>query len=273
MQSKQKEYYHLYNKVRIFKKTTFFTNFVQNFHKTMQNLIDIHTHTIVSGHAYNTLSEMIDAAQKAGIKLFGTTEHGPAIPGACHPMYFRNMHIVPRRYGDMRLLMGAELNIIDYDGTLDLTDMEYLKDLEIIIAGLHSLCYTDGNKEQNTSALIGAIDNPLVNIISHPCDGTASQLDIEAIVVEAKRTSTLLELNNSSLNPIRKKRLARPYFLKMLEYCKKYDLPIIISSDAHHTSQVADHQYAEPLLKESKFPEALILNDKIDEFLSFIGKE
>ena len=169
-------------------------------------------------------------------------------------------------------MMGAELNIIDYNGTLDLTKVEYLKELEIIIAGLHSLCYNDGNKEQNTSALIGAIDNPLVNIISHPCDGTASQLDIEAIVVEAKRTDTLLELNNSSLNPVRKKKLARPYFLQMLEYCKKYDLPIIISSDAHHTSQVADHQYAEPLLKESNFPEALILNDKIDEFLAFIGK-
>ena len=237
----------------------------------MQNLIDIHTHTIVSGHAFSTLNEMIAAAQQRGLRLYGVTEHGPGIPGTCDPLYFRNMYIVPRQYGDMRLMMGAELNILDYEGTLDITEEECFRNFEVTIAGLHKLCYTDGNRTQNTSAFIGAIDNPKVNIISHPCDGTASDFDIEAVVLEAKRTGTLLELNNSSLNPYRGKKLAHPYFLQMLRLCKKYDHPIIISSDAHHTSQLCDHQYVEPLLKEADFPEALILNDKVEEFLQIIG--
>ena len=87
-----------------------------------QTLIDIHTHTIVSGHAFCTLNEMVQEAQKHHLVLFGITEHGPAIPGTCHPVYFRNLHVVPRQYGSMRLLLGAELNIIDYEGNVDITD-------------------------------------------------------------------------------------------------------------------------------------------------------
>lgn len=236
----------------------------------MQNLIDIHTHTIISGHAFNTLTEMVTHAQKIGLKLYGITEHGPGIPGTCDPVYFRNMYIVPRQYGDMRLLMGAELNILDYEGNLDLKEELYFRCFDVTIAGLHALCYKDGTKSQNTSALLGAIDNPHVNIISHPCDGTASEFDIEAVVLEAKKTGTLLELNNSTLNPFRGKHLAHGYYLTMLQLCKKYNHPIIISSDAHHTSQLGDHQFVNPLLKEANFPEELILNDKIPEFLDFL---
>lgn len=236
----------------------------------MQNLIDIHTHTIISGHAFNTLNEMVAHAQNIGLKLYGITEHGPGIPGTCDPVYFRNMYIVPRQYGDMRLMMGAELNILDYDGNLDLKEDFYFRCFDVTIAGLHQLCYKDGNRQQNTSALLGAINNPHVNIISHPCDGTASDFDIEAVVLEAKKTGTLLELNNSTLNPYRGKRLAKGFYLTMLRLCKKHDHPIIISSDAHHTSQLGDHQFVQPLLKELNFPEELILNDKVDDFLSFL---
>ena len=48
----------------------------------MKYLSDLHTHTIVSGHAYTTLLENIDYCSKNGIKILGTSEHGPAMPGA-----------------------------------------------------------------------------------------------------------------------------------------------------------------------------------------------
>ena len=233
-------------------------------------LLDVHTHTVVSGHAFSTVNEMVAEARNKHLKVYGITEHGPGIPGTCDPLYFRNMYVVPRQYGDMRLLMGAELNIIDYEGSLDITDEVYWSCFDHVIAGLHQLCYTDGNSEQNTSAFIGAIENPHVNIISHPCDGTASSFDIEAVVMAAKRTGTLLELNNSSLNPIRHKQLAVPYFLRMLELCKRYDNPIVVSSDAHHTSQIADFSNALRLLCEAKFPKELIVNTDIDLFMSFL---
>lgn len=238
----------------------------------MQTLLDVHTHTIVSGHAFCTLNEMIAEAQKHELTLFGVTEHGPAIPGTCTDIYFRNLHVVPRQYGNMRLLLGAELNIIDYEGNVDITNPNTLDCMDHVIAGLHLLCYTDGNREQNTSALIGAIENPRIHIISHPCDGTASDFDLEAVVLAAKRTDTLLELNSSSLNPVRHKELAHPLFVKMLQLCKQHEVPIILGGDAHHTSAICDYRFALPLLEETAFPETLIINDKPKEFLQIIGK-
>lgn len=238
----------------------------------MTTLLDVHTHTIMSGHAFCTLNEMIAEAQRHNLAIFGVSEHAPALPGACHEVYFRNLHIVPRQYGTMRLLLGAELNILDYEGSVDITNPAVLDCLDHVIAGLHSLCYTDGTRQQNTSALIGAIENPRIQIISHPCDGTASDFDIEAVVLAAKRTGTLLELNSSSLNPTRHKTLAHPMFCQMLRLCKQHDTPIILGSDAHHTTSICDYHFALPLLEETDFPEALIVNDKPELFLQIIGK-
>lgn len=235
-------------------------------------LVDVHSHTVASGHAFSTVNEMVAEAMRRNLKVFGITEHGPGIPGTCNPIYFRNMHVVPRQYGELRLLMGAELNILDYEGRIDLDEPVYMSCFDHVIAGLHALCYNDGNRSQNTSALIGAIENPNVNIISHPCDGTASDFDIEAVVVAAKRTGTLLELNSSSLNPQRGKHLAHDMFVSMLEYSKRYDNPILLGSDAHHTSAICDYRFALPLLDETCFPDELVMNDKPELFLSMIGK-
>lgn len=236
----------------------------------VKSVIDVHTHTLVSGHAFCTLKEMVDTAVAKNLEIYGITEHGPSIPGTCDPLYFRNMYLVPRHYGNTTLLLGAELNIIDYLGTIDL-DERYMSCLDIKIAGLHGVCYKSGTREENTSALIGAIENPYINIISHPCDGTASDFDIEAVVLASKRCGTLLELNNQSLNPHRHKKYAIPYNLEMLKLCKKHDVHLIMGSDAHHTSYIADYQYLEPLLKETDFPDELIVNDKPGLFMSIIN--
>ena len=44
----------------------------------MKDILDIHSHTIASGHAYNTLYEMARAAADNGMELFGSSDHGPA---------------------------------------------------------------------------------------------------------------------------------------------------------------------------------------------------
>ena len=44
----------------------------------MKYELDIHTHTIASGHAYNTLQEMIHTAKEKGLKLLGVSDHAIA---------------------------------------------------------------------------------------------------------------------------------------------------------------------------------------------------
>ena len=61
-------------------------------------------------------------------------------------------------------------------------------------------------------------------------------------------------------------------FVSMLQLCKRHDVPIILGSDAHHTASICDYHHAIPLLEETDFPDALIINDKPSDFLSLIGK-
>ena len=88
----------------------------------MKPQLDVHTHTVASGHGYSTIQEMAQAAADKGLQVLGITEHGPSIPGTCGLLYFKNMFVVPRRMYGIRLLMGCEVNILDTEGPLDLND-------------------------------------------------------------------------------------------------------------------------------------------------------
>ena len=233
--------------------------------------LDVHTHTVMSGHAYSTMQEMVTAAQQKHLDILGITEHAPGIPGTCHPIYFRNLHVVPRQYDGLRLLLGAELNILDTKGTLDL-DEYYYKMLDLRIAGIHLLCWEGGTIEENTQGMINAIRNPWTQIISHPGDGTADLL-FEPIVLAAKETKTLLEINNSSLNPVRKKETALKNNLEILRLCKRYEVPVILSSDAHISYAIADYSFIWPLLQETDFPDELIMNYDTERFLEYISRK
>lgn len=223
-----------------------------------QTLIDLHTHTVASGHAYSTIQEMAQAAHEKGLQILGITEHAPGIPGACDPIYFRNLHIIPRTMYGVQLLMGVELNILNTHGDLDLDEYHY-RCCDIRLAGIHALCWQGGSRTQNTDGMLAAIYSPWTHIISHPGDGTA-ELDFDPIVRAARDTQTLLEINSSSMIPSRHKAAARPNNLDILRRCRQMDIPIILGSDAHISFSIADYQYALPLLDEVGFPDELVMN-------------
>lgn len=235
----------------------------------MNCLLDVHTHTVASGHAFSTVQEMAREAAWRGLEVLGITEHAPGIPGTCDPIYFRNLGVVPRRMYGVRLLLGSELNILDTTGRLDLDETLYPL-LDLRIAGIHHQCWQGGTREENTAGVVEAMRNPWTHIISHPGDGTAD-LDFERLVVASKETGTLLEINNSSLNPARHKDMAAANNTEILRLCKLYGVPVILGSDAHISFSIADYGYVYPLLAATDFPDALILNDKPSEFLRLTG--
>lgn len=234
----------------------------------MNDILDLHTHTIVSGHAYNTLYEMLHSASQKGIRLLGVTEHGPRIPGACHPFYFLNFKVVPRMLFGVRLLLGCELNIVDYEGNLDL-EPRLQQRLDLGIASIHDPCYTSGTIAQNTAAYIGAMKNPAVHIIGHPDDGRFLS-DYETLVCAAKEHHVLLEINSSSLAPGCNRKNSRENILTILEYCRQYQVPVILDSDAHCEVDVGNHTRAHNLLCEIDFPEDLVVNYSLEKTASFI---
>ena len=235
----------------------------------MQIELDVHTHTLASGHAFSTLQEMARAAADKGLRLLGITEHTPGIPGTCDPIYFRNLHVVPRRMYGVELLLGAEINILDTRGTLD-ADTDLMRLLDLRIAGIHSLCYAPGTADENTAGMIAAIANPWIHIISHPGDGTA-QMHMEPLVVAAKEHRTLLEINNSSLKPVRCKAQARANNLELLRLSKRYDVPVILGSGAHISFDIADYGFLRELLALTEFPDELIINGSVERFFDYTG--
>jgi len=235
----------------------------------MKSLLDIHNHTVASGHAFSTLTEMVRAASEKGIEYFGITEHGPSIPGTCDPILFRNYPCIPREIFGVMVLMGCELNILNYHGDIDLPE-KYFKTMDVRIAGIHFLCWEGGTKKQNTEGVLSVMHNPWINVITHPGDGTA-ELDFEPLVKASKQTGTLLEINSASLKPYRKKTVARDNNLGILRLCKQYDVPVILGADAHISFAVGDYRYALPLLDEVAFPTELVMNFHPKEFFEFTG--
>ncbi len=230
--------------------------------------LDVHTHTVASGHAYNSIMEMAQAGFNAGLKLLGITEHAPMMPGSCGKLYFHNLKVVPRLQCGIELMFGAECNIMDYEGHLDL-DERSMELLDLNIASLHTACLKPGDKAENTRAVLGAIANPHIDIIGHPDDG-AFPLDYKPIVEAAKEHQTLLEVNNNSLNPMGVRKHTRENLIAMLMLCAEYEQPVVMDSDAHVFSDVGRRDFSTALLKEIEFPEELIVNRSVEVFKNYI---
>ena len=73
---------------------------------------DIHTHSIASGHGTcATMTDMAKAANAAGLKMLGISDHGPKTLGGGRISYFRSLAFAqPKRLG-VRMLYGAEVNM------------------------------------------------------------------------------------------------------------------------------------------------------------------
>ena len=234
----------------------------------MKDFADLHSHTIASGHAYATISEMIHAAAQKGLPIFGISDHAPSMRGTMDEVYFWCFKTIPRYVEGVRVLFGCELNIMDYKGTIDLSE-KALKRLDYTIASLHDLCLPFGTREENTAAILGAMENPYVKIIGHPDDGRYP-LDLEAVARGAKQYGKLLEINNSSLALGSSREGARENDLILLEHCKHYEVPVIMGSDSHFTHTVGNHESALALIREAGFPDDLVANFSLDLLAKYI---
>lgn len=233
-----------------------------------QFALDIHTHTLVSGHAYGTIREMAQAASERGLALLGFAEHGPGIPGTCDPIYFAALEHAPRKLYGVELVYGCEINVLE-GGNLSLPE-RYMDMIDYGIVGIHRNCYTDQGREKNTEDLISCIKHPKVFLVSHP-DDDHTPLDYERLVAAAKEYHVALEVNNSSLWKPDKRLGCVKNYETMLSLCRELEVPILVDSDAHDPLEVGELSLAKALLERVDFPEKLILSLKAERFKTFIG--
>ena len=230
-------------------------------------IADLHTHSLLSGHAFGTVREMAFEAAGRKIQILGVTEHGPGIPGTCDPILFRNFIDAPRNLYGVEMLYGSETNVLN-SGEVDL-DQRHLSMLDYAIAGIHGLCYEDEGIVKNTDNVISCMKNPKVKFISHP-DADTFPLDYKALVEGAKEYHTALEVNNSSLRKPKLRPGCVGNYEKMLPLCMEYGVNIIVNTDAHDPSQVGDFTLAMGLLQRLEMDENLILNNDGEKLKAFL---
>lgn len=230
----------------------------------MLNIIaDTHTHTLATDHAYSTVSENAAAAAERGLLAMAMTEHSPSMPGAPGMLHFNNLGMIPREINGVTIIKGIEVNIMDYDGALDLPH-RYLQRLEWVIASMHTTNLDPASQEEHTRGWLNVAKNPLVDVIGHCGDGRYA-FDYERVLPEFKKHDKIVEINSHSF-------YARPNSEENCEtvarLCKMLEIPVVVSSDAHFHNRIGDFGKSIELLEQIDFPERLILNADRERFFS-----
>ncbi|MBQ9037384.1 MAG: PHP domain-containing protein [Erysipelotrichaceae bacterium] len=229
-------------------------------------VIDLHTHTIASGHAYGTIEENALAAKQKGLVGLGISDHAPGVDPRTDLQSFAALKDVPRIIHGVNIYYGVENNVTN-EGTMTLEE-SLLEALDYCIVGIHGTCYETRDAEENTVNLLKCMAHPKTFFVSHPDDGYFP-LDYERLVLGAKKYGVALEVNSSHVkNPWRMGTLENIRIYVPL--CMKYRVPIFVGSDAHEPGQVGEFSEAVALLEEMGFDEDLIINNDEDKFRSFI---
>lgn len=192
---------------------------------------DLHMHTnATDGKA--SLEEMIAGARARGLEYIAITDHSQRVTmaGGLHaPRLLAQWDEIDRlreRYDDIHILKGLECDILEKGG-MDLPD-DVLAQGDWIIASVHY--GQNQSSEQITERIVGALENPYVDIVAHPTGRLINRrepyaVDMETVFKTAAKQKKMLELN------------ANPARLDLNDlHCaaaKRHGIKIVISTDAH----------------------------------------
>ena len=233
----------------------------------MDIVIDTHTHTIASGHAYSTIIENAQAAKSKKLKLLCTTDHAPEMPGAPHYWHFNNQRILPRFLHDVGILRGVEANTLNVKGEIDLppsTDQH----LDWVIASFHEPVFKPATEAEHTVALVNVIKSGRVDVLGH-LGNPNYPFDIEQVLSCAKEHNVAVEVNNTSLTG-KSRKGSDVRCSKIVEIGKQVGVYFTTGSDAHFSEEIARLDLAIALLEKHGVSEDKVLTTSTSRFLNFL---
>ncbi len=197
---------------------------------------DLHVHTDWSD-GRDTLEAMALAAKALGYQYLGIADHSGG-RGIAHGLdaerlkqQLLEIKQLNQKIDGIRILSGMEVDI-RADGRLDLPD-ELLAELDIVTAAVHSAM--NQSQEQMTGRILGALENPNVDMLAHPTcrllpDREPVAVDMEAVFQAAAKTNTILEIN------------AMPSRLDLKDIhayrARELGVKLVINTDAHSTEHL-----------------------------------
>jgi DNA polymerase (family 10) len=219
---------------------------------------DVHMHSTESDGRHDVLT-MARAARALGHEYIAITDHSQSLAMAnglddaralAHAARVRALN---GQVEGLTLLAGIECDILP-DGRLDLAD-ETLAALDFVVASVHSAFQQSA--EEMTARMVRAVENPWVDAIGHPTGRLILRrepykLDVDALIAAAATHGAALEINGQydrlDLNDVYARR------------ARDRGVPILISSDAHSTTELEQLRWAIATARRAWLAPADVLN-------------
>lgn len=162
---------------------------------------DLHVHSDWSD-GVTPIEELAAAAQELGYEYLVISDHTHSLAvanGLDEGRFQEQKKVIDRlnaRSARFRVLQGCEVEI-GADGNLDFPD-EVLARFDVVVASVHTGLRQDADRV--TARVLAALRNPHVDVIGHLTGRIIGQrepsaVDVEAVLREAARTGTAIEVN------------------------------------------------------------------------------
>ncbi len=203
---------------------------------------DLHAHTSWTD-GRDSVTEMAERARAKGYEYLALTDHSVGL-GMTHGLNeerirarTKEIEAVKTRLAPFRVLVGSETDIRS-NGKLDYDDALFGL-FEVVTASVHSSFAQP--RDVMTKRILGAMEHPRVNAISHPTGRLlekrdAYEVDLEALIAAAVRTQTRLEVNGGP------ERLDLPDFA--VRRAMEVGAMLVCNSDAHAIEELDQMEYA-----------------------------
>ena len=202
---------------------------------------DLQMHTTASD-GKNSIEEMAEAARELGYEYIALTDHSKAVTVANGLdekrtlAQIKKIRAAEKSVGGIRLLASSEVDILK-NGALDLSD-EVLAQLDLVVVSIHS--YMNLDRTAMTERILAAIENHYTQILAHPTGRLVLRrdpydYDMEKVFDACRERGVAVECN------------AYPDRLDLrdahLRLAKQRGVKVVISTDAHSTSQLQVMKY------------------------------
>ncbi|MDL2232454.1 PHP domain-containing protein [Ruminococcaceae bacterium OttesenSCG-928-L11] len=258
--------------------------------------VDMHTHTMFSGHAYCTVRDNVLEAKDHGLEGIGIADHygeqflnvdvsGEADPGKMFGAmgHLFNVTALPREWHGVRIYRSVEADICDARGNIfghqfmlpsrngkvgTLADA-ILGTTDYAIASVHFLPnLKEITADEGTAMYCKALENPKVMMLGH-IGRAGVAFHIDEVLKAAREKGKIIEINDHSFDfegPI------ADICRKIAIRCAELGVWIAVNSDAHCSASVGVVTNAMKMLEEIGFPQELVANESAAKLDSIIAK-
>lgn len=230
----------------------------------------LHNHTVDSDGTA-TLTEMREAARRAGLAYLGISEHSQSADYArglsAARLRAQEAQIAEENARDPSgptLLTGVESDILA-DGSLDYTDEE-LGSLEVVVASGHRRFGLP--RDETTARMVRAASHPRTDIVGHPTGRLLlgrppNDFDMEAFLDACAASGCAVELNGS------------PHRLDLsashLAMARARGVLVSIAADAHATAELAQLAHGIAIARRAGLTAQDVLNARsLDELRAWL---